>query len=95
MAVYVKGVRQISDAVQAAIARQTDPWERLEAACIAHLEAILQATDYAQVVVRVRPADVPAAAEQPGGAAQPVRSLFAELVDALPCRAAPTGDACG
>jgi TetR/AcrR family transcriptional regulator, cholesterol catabolism regulator len=59
VAVYVKGVQQISDAVQAAVERRTDPWDRLEAACVAHLEAILQDDDYAQVVVRVRPADAP------------------------------------
>ena len=36
-AVYTRGVDQISQAVQAAIARRNDPWDRLEAACVAHL----------------------------------------------------------
>ena len=59
--VYAEGVRRISARVRAAIERLADPWQRLEAACIAHLEAILEDDDYAQVVIRVRPADAPAA----------------------------------
>ena len=61
VAVYIKGVQQIIEAVQSAVRDIADPWERLEAACVAHLEAILRDDDYAQVVVRVRPADVPVA----------------------------------
>ena len=57
-AVYIKGVEQISLAVQTVIDRHSDPWQRLEAACVAHLESILHDDDYAQVVIRVRPADV-------------------------------------
>ena len=41
-AVYAEGVRRISAAVTAAVAGKRDPWERLEAACIAHLEALLR-----------------------------------------------------
>ena len=41
-AVYTRGVDQICQAVQAAVDRRSDPWERLEAACVAHLEAILR-----------------------------------------------------
>lgn len=59
-AVYLRGVEQISHAVHTATARHEDEWDRLEAACIAHLEAILRDDDYAQVVIRVRPADAPA-----------------------------------
>jgi len=63
-AVYAEGVRRISEAVEAAVAGKDDPWERLEAACIAHLEALLQESDYAQVVIRVLPADAPSVAAQ-------------------------------
>lgn len=59
--VYAEGVRRISARVRSAIGPLSDPWERLEAACVAHLEAILEDDDYAQVVIRVRPADAPAA----------------------------------
>jgi len=60
-AVYAEGVRRISARVRAAIEPLADPWARLEAACVAHLEAILEDDDYAQVVIRVRPGDAPAA----------------------------------
>jgi len=83
-AVYVKGVAQISAAVRAAVVRHTDPWDRLEAACAAHLEAILHDDDYAQVVVRVRPADAPAAHARLIGLRDDYETLLASLVDALP-----------
>ena len=84
VAVYIKGVQQITDAVRAAIQRETDPWERLEAACVAHLEAILHDDDYAQVVVRVRPADVPVAHESLIDLRNAYEGLFAELIKELP-----------
>ena len=84
VAVYIKGVRQISEAVQAAVDRRSDPWDRLEAACIAHLEAILHDDDYAQVVVRVRPADVPAANKHLVELRNQYEALFARLVQDLP-----------
>ena len=84
VAVYVKGVRQISDAVRAVVDRHQDPWDRLEAACIAHLEAILRDDDYAQVVVRVRPADVPAADRNLAELRNQYEALFTGLINELP-----------
>jgi TetR/AcrR family transcriptional regulator, cholesterol catabolism regulator len=84
VAVYVKGVQQISDAVRAAIDGERGPWERLEAACVAHLEAIRHDDDYAQVVVRVRPDDVPVAHRSLIELRNRYESLFAELIAALP-----------
>lgn len=84
VAVYVKGVQQIIEAVQSAVAGVADPWERLEAACIAHLEAILHDDDYAQVVVRVRPADVPVAHESLIELRNSYEDLFAGLIRDLP-----------
>jgi len=84
VAVYVKGVQQMVEAVQSAVAGLTDPWERLEAACVAHLEAILQDDDYAQVVVRVRPADVPVAHESLIGLRNSYEDLFTGLIKDLP-----------
>jgi AcrR family transcriptional regulator len=83
-AVYAEGVRRISDAVSAAIAGKRDPWERLEAAAIAHLEALLQASDYAQVVIRVRPADAPSVEGELVKLRDDYERLFVELVQALP-----------
>ena len=84
VAVYVKGVQQIIEAVQSAVAGVDDPWERLEAACVAHLEAILHDDDYAQVVVRVRPTDVPVAHESLIELRNSYEDLFTGLIRDLP-----------
>jgi AcrR family transcriptional regulator len=83
-AVYAEGVRRISGAVGAAIAGKRDPWERLEAAAIAHLEALLQESDYAQVVIRVRPADAPSVEAELVRLRDDYERLFADLVQDLP-----------
>ncbi|MGH8801663.1 MAG: TetR/AcrR family transcriptional regulator [Casimicrobiaceae bacterium] len=85
-AVYEEGVRRISARVQAAIESERDPWQRLQAACVAHLEALLEDSDYAQVVIRVRPADVPAAAPELVALRDRYEQIFVELVAALPLR---------
>jgi AcrR family transcriptional regulator len=83
-AVYAEGVRRISERVKAAVDAKTDPWERLEAACVAHLEALLAENDYAQVVIRVQPADVPSVAEQLVAHRDGYERLFVDLISALP-----------
>jgi TetR/AcrR family transcriptional regulator, cholesterol catabolism regulator len=84
VAVYVMGVQQITDAVLRAMARHEDPWDRLEAACVAHLEAILHDDDYAQVVVRVRPADVPVVDQSLIELRNQYEALFHGLIKELP-----------
>jgi AcrR family transcriptional regulator len=83
-AVYAEGVRRISEAVTGAISRKRDPGERLEAACIAHLEALLQESDYAQVVIRVLPADAPSVATELVRLRDDYESLWVDLVQDLP-----------
>lgn len=63
VAVYQEGVSRISAAVDAAAESITDPWKRLEAACVTHLTCLLDNTDYAQVIIMVRPSDVPRVAD--------------------------------
>ena len=63
LAVYEEGVQRILDHVAAAVADEADPWARLEKAVRAHLEAVLDASAYARVVVRVLPGDVPDVAD--------------------------------
>lgn len=84
VAVYLRGVEQITEAVLAAIKPHDDPWDRLEAACVAHLEAILRDDDYAQVVVRVRPTDAPAAQPRLVELRNRYEALFSELLQQLP-----------
>lgn len=86
VAVYLRGVDQICGTVETALAPLTDPWQRLEAACVAHLESILRDDDYARVVVRVRPADVPAAAGRLVAARDRYEALWDGLVRALPLK---------
>jgi AcrR family transcriptional regulator len=84
LAVYAEGVRRITGRVAAAIAGHADPWDRLEAACVAHLEALLEGGDYAQVVIRVRPSDVAPVASQLVDLRDGYEALFAGLVAGLP-----------
>lgn len=51
VAVYAFAVSQSLDAVRAAIANRTDPWARLEAACIAHTQGLLDTNNYAAVLI--------------------------------------------
>ena len=83
-AVYREGVDRIGAAVDAAVAPLDDPWQRLEAACVAHLTSLLDQTDYSQVVIRVRPSDAPAAAVELVALRDAYEKRFARLVAALP-----------
>jgi len=83
-AVYKEGVERIGAAVDAAIEPLADPWQRLEAACVAHLASLLDQTDYSQVVIRVRPSDAPAAEAQLVALRDSYEKRFARLVAALP-----------
>ena len=84
MAVYAEGVRRISASVRAALARDLPPWTRLEAVCAAHLAALLEDSDYAQVVIRVRPDDAPGAADRLVALRDDYERLFAEALQKLP-----------
>lgn len=59
VAVCEEGVRRISKAVDEAVAGLEGGWPRLEAAAVAHVAALLDRSDYSQVVIRVRPTDAP------------------------------------
>lgn len=84
VAVYKEGVERISAAVDAAVAPLSAPWPRLEAACIAHLSSLLDQTDYSQVVIRVRPSDAPAVADELVALRDSYEARWAGLVAALP-----------
>jgi AcrR family transcriptional regulator len=84
VAVYKEGVERIGAAVDAAVAAFDEPWQRLEAACVAHLKSLLDQTDYSQVVIRVRPSDAPAAAAELVALRDAYEKRFARLVAALP-----------
>ena len=86
VAVYAAGVSQILAAVASAVASHSDPWDRLEAACVAHLQTLLQKESYAAAVIT----DWSAAHLAVRDALVPHRDRyeqqFAALIDALPLR---------
>jgi AcrR family transcriptional regulator len=84
VAVYAEGVRRISVSVRAVLARDLDPWARLEAVCAAHLAALLEDSDYAQVVIRVRPDDAPDVADRLIALRDDYERLFTQALTRLP-----------
>lgn len=84
VAVYERGVDEILAEVRQAISRESEPWARLQAACAAHLETVLRRSDYAQVLIRVLPDDVPQAAPQLARLRDSYEREFAALINALP-----------
>ena len=84
VAVYAEGVRRINHAVTTALSRKTEPWARLEVACVAHLESLLARSAYAKVVISVQPADVPAAARALIALRDGYEGQFTGLIAALP-----------
>jgi AcrR family transcriptional regulator len=49
-AVYALGVAQVTGAVDTALSGVRDPWRRLEAACVGHLQALLADAPFARVM---------------------------------------------
>ena len=84
VAVYAEGVRRIKEAVLPALAADADPWTRLEAVCAAHLEALLEDSDYGQVVIRVRPDDAPEVASRLVALRDEYERTFSRSIDMLP-----------
>ena len=86
IAVYAAGVAQILDAVARAVADQHAPWDRLEAACVAHLQTLLLQEGFAAAVI----ADGSAAQLSVRDALVPHRDryeqVFEALIAALPLR---------
>jgi len=83
LAVYEEGLRHIAEQVDAAVAAQNTPWERLEAGCAAHLEALLELSDYTQVMIRVLPPEGGKVAERLLELRDRYEARFRELIGAL------------
>lgn len=84
LAVYAEGVARIAAQVDAAVANKRAPRARLEAACAAHLEMLLDRSDYAQVVVRVLPQDAEPIAASLIALREDYERRFRDLIAALP-----------
>lgn len=81
--IYEEGVRRIAESVDLAVGRQRHPYRRLEAACIAHLEMLLDESDCAQVVLRVLPDDAPSVKPRLVALRDQYEQRFKRLVAAL------------
>lgn len=86
VAVYEAGVRELDEAVATATAGVRDPWAALQAGCTAHLQTLLRDSDYAQVLIRVLPADVPPFADTLASLRERYEARWRGLVDDLPLK---------
>jgi AcrR family transcriptional regulator len=84
VAVYGAGVNHLERVTRAAVEKEIEPWARLEALCRAHLEVVLKESDYAQVLIRVVPDDIPAAAELLRELRGRYEGMFRDVVSDLP-----------
>ncbi len=84
LAVYEEGVSKIGARLDEAVAEESDPWQRLGKAIEAHLETILDQSDYASVMIRVLPDQVPDIESELIQLRSQYEDRFVELVDALP-----------
>jgi TetR/AcrR family transcriptional regulator, cholesterol catabolism regulator len=84
LTIYREAVEVIAAWVDAAIAAAPDPRRQLIAACEAHLEMLLDQSDYAQVLIRVLPQDVPEVATELTMLRDGYEQRFKRLIDELP-----------
>ena len=83
VAVYDSGVSRILDRVEQALGSGDGPWDRLERACGAHLEVLLEDSPYAKVVIRVLPGDAPEVAAELARLRDRYEARFSALVEDL------------
>ena len=84
LAVQKQGIQHLTEAVLIAVEGITEPWTRLEAACAAHMNVILNESDFAAVLVNVTPTRSMAVWEQLAGLRDEYEKNFRQLVDDLP-----------
>ena len=84
LAVYEEGVSRIGSRLDKALAGESDAWQRLRKATEAHLETILDQSDYASVMIRVLPHHVPDLESDLIELRSKYEDRFVELVAALP-----------
>ena len=87
LSVYGEGVQRIATRLQEAIANRSDPWARLEAAVVAHMETVLDQSDYARVIISVLPEQVPQLTDKLIKLRDSYEALFKHLVNDLPLNA--------
>ena len=84
LAVYAAGVKDLKEAATQAVQRESEPWLRLEALCRTHLETVLRESDYAQVLTRVLPSDIPKIADRLRDLRESYEHIFRTVLAQLP-----------
>ena len=84
VAVHEEGIRRISSSVKKSLKRGQDPWQRLEAAMIAHLEALLGGGNYVWVVIKHPPKRIALAGPRLIRLRDDYERIFVNLISALP-----------
>ena len=83
LAVYEEGVRGVADRVAQAVANQSEPWARLEAACAAHLSGLIAHRDYARVMIQTSPDEAGSAGRRIRELRRDYESRFRQLIGDL------------
>lgn len=86
-AVHTEGLRRITAAVQEALRDDAAPWERLEAACAAHLTVVLEGGDFFQAIMREMPRQPNPAWRRVVVLRDEYENIFVSLLEALPLAA--------
>ena len=84
-AVHAAGIQRIKERVRAAIETADDPWDRLEAACAAHVETLHASKDYGSVIATEFPRrHSPKLAARMIEERDDYENVFRTLIDDLP-----------
>ncbi|MCP5368906.1 MAG: TetR/AcrR family transcriptional regulator [Hyphomicrobiales bacterium] len=83
VAVHEEGMRRITEAVTGALDGVSGPWKRLEAACIAHLTALLEGGVFFQAVMRELPRETDTTRGRITRMRDAYEGIFATLLDDL------------
>lgn len=86
VAVHEEGLQRITGATRSALdaCDESPPWDRLEAACAAHLTVLLEGGDFFQALMRNVPLDTDPSRGHITDLRDRYEAIFAGLLDALP-----------
>ncbi|MGH8530504.1 MAG: TetR/AcrR family transcriptional regulator [Nevskiales bacterium] len=82
--VYEEGVRRVLSRLDQIAAPEAAAWQQLEKMAIAHLQAILDQSDYARVVIRVFPDDVKEVSDELKSQRNLYEKRFRAVIDEIP-----------
>jgi AcrR family transcriptional regulator len=84
LAVYTEAAARVAERVDQAIAGESEPWRRLEAASVAHLEMLINYRDYTRVMIRTLPQEVGEIGTRLRDIRRDYETRFRRLIDDLP-----------